>query len=84
MTTPERRRARSMPRRRPEATIERAEARRWGGARSPTRGSTGDVVLVSTGEKGVGLDEPTQLRRDRRQGGEEGEEAEYWKRACQT
>lgn len=45
---PERRRAMSMPRRRPETTMERAVARRWGGARSPTRGSMSWGVTVET------------------------------------
>lgn len=47
VTTPERTRAIRMPSRRPETTIERAVARRWGGARSPTRGST-EIVVRST------------------------------------
>lgn len=34
-----------MPRRRPETTIERAVARRFAGARSPTRGSTGNLSI---------------------------------------
>lgn len=45
VTTPERTRAIRMPRRRPETTIERAVARRWGGARSPTSGSTASCHL---------------------------------------
>jgi len=45
---PESRRAISMPRRRPETTIERAAARRLGGARSPTRGSMSCGVTVVT------------------------------------
>lgn len=45
---PERRRAMSMPSRRPETTMERAVARRWGGARSPTRGSMSWGVTVET------------------------------------
>lgn len=44
MTTPERTRAIRMPRSRPETTIDRALARRWGGARSPTSGSTVKIV----------------------------------------
>jgi hypothetical protein len=43
---PERRRAMSIPRSRPETTIERAVARRWAGARSPTSGSMSCGVTV--------------------------------------
>lgn len=40
VTTPDNRRAKSRPRRKPDEVMERAAARRWGGARSPTSGST--------------------------------------------
>jgi len=45
---PERRRATSIPRRRPDTTMERAVARRWIGARSPTSGSISWGVTVVT------------------------------------
>lgn len=48
VTMPERTLAMSMPRRRPETTIERAAARLAGGARSPTRGSISCGVTVET------------------------------------
>ncbi len=38
----------SIPNRRPDTTIERAVARRWVGARSPTRGSISCGVTVET------------------------------------
>lgn len=38
----------SIPSSRPETTIERAVARRWSGARSPTRGSMSCGVTVET------------------------------------
>ena len=53
---PERTRAMSMPRRTPETTMEREVARRWGGARSPTRGSISWGVTVVM-----------EVRRERRQ-----------------
>lgn len=48
VTIPERRRARRMPSMRPVVTIERAKARRLGGARSPTRGIMSWGVTVVT------------------------------------
>ena len=45
---PERRRAMSIPSSRPETTMERAVARRCGGARSPTSGSMSWGVTVVT------------------------------------
>lgn len=45
---PERTRAISMPKRRPETTMERDMARLAGGARSPTRGSMSCGVTVET------------------------------------
>ncbi len=38
----------SIPRRRPDTTIERLVARLWAGARSPTRGSISCGVTVET------------------------------------
>lgn len=46
MRIPDRRRAIRIPSIRPETTMERAAARRWGGARSPTRGSISWGVTV--------------------------------------
>ena len=48
VTTPERTLAISIPRSKPETTIERAVARRAGGARSPTSGSINWGVTVVT------------------------------------
>ena len=53
---PDRTRARSIPRRTPDTTIESDVARRFGGARSPTRGSISCGVTVVT-----------EVRRERRQ-----------------
>jgi len=45
---PDRTRATRTPSMRPETTMERDAARRWGGARSPTRGSMSCGVTVVT------------------------------------
>ena len=47
-TTPERKRATSIPNSMPETTMERAVERRSGGAMSPTRGSMSCGVTVVT------------------------------------
>lgn len=60
--------------------MERAEARRSGGARSPTRGSTGRFEVNAGQQVHTGIVGHTQLRCYSGQRGEEGEGAEYGKR----